>query len=87
MPRYMIFEKDRNFNYKFKGFSTATNVNKALRQRQGRGGGNYVKSNGIYIVIPANTFMNYQYNPSTKIVKSKGFKGGKSKETTWKRPK
>ena len=86
MTRYMIFEKTRSFDYKFKGFSTAKNPNAALRQRQGRGGGNYVKSNGIYIVIPVKKFMSNQYNPTTKMVKSKAGKGS-YKTTTWKRPK
>jgi hypothetical protein len=82
----MIFEKTRAFDYKFKGFSTAKNVNAALRQRQGKGAGNYVKSNGIYIVIPAKRFMSNQYNPTTKMVISKAGTG-KFRTTTWKRPK
>lgn len=87
MPRYMIFEKDKNFKYKFKGFSTAPNRNKALQQRQGKGAGLFVKSTGIYIVIPDRQFMNNQVNPTTKVVKSKKLKGFKFKETNWKRPR
>jgi hypothetical protein len=66
----MIFEKTRNFNYKFIGSSSGKNGNEAIKRAKMRGVA-YIKSTGIYITIPASQFTKYQLNP----VKTKGKMG------------
>jgi hypothetical protein len=88
MARYLIFEKTRTYNYKFKGSSSGTNGDKAIKNMKMRG--TTISTKGIYIAIPTSQFMKYQLNPTTKRKVKKGKKTGikmSSFETTWKRPK
>ena len=57
MPRYLIFEKTRTYDYKFKGSSSGTKIS----------------TKGIYIAIPTTQFMKYQLNPTStkRMVKGK----------------
>ena len=69
MTRYMIFEKTRDFKYKFIGTSTGTTGNDAIKRAKARSV--YISSSRIYIAIPSSQFMKYQLNP----VKTKGKRG------------
>jgi len=84
MARYHIFEKTRNFDYKYKGTSTGNNPNEALNRRLS-GDPRYpslrIKRKGIYVCIPDSQFTKkYQVNPSTT---GKGM----NRKTVWKRPR
>ena len=48
MPRYMIFEKTRNYDYKFKGSKEASNGNKAIQLLRS-GNPRSISNKGIYI--------------------------------------
>ena len=86
MARYLIFEKTRSFDYKFKGSSSATNGDKAIKNIQNRISSK-ISNKGIYIAIPTTQFMKYQLNPTTKDYGVWGsVKGGRGKITTWNKP-
>jgi len=81
MPRYIIFEKTRNFEYKDKGRAegkTGADAIKNLKKRS------YINTKSPYIAIPTNVFGKYQYNPTSKTIK---VLGKNSKTTIWKKPK
>ena len=80
MPRYIIFEKDRSFEYPFRDFATGKSPNDALQNRIKRGGYPKIYPNRIYMIVPVKSFMKFQYNPKT-------IGRGKDKKTTWKRPR
>jgi hypothetical protein len=86
MARYLIFEKTKSYDYKFKGSSTGTNGDKAIKNMKMRGTTIGIKS--IFIAIPSTQFMKYQLNPTTKDYGVWGsVKGKRGKITTWKKPK
>ena len=69
MARYMIFEKTKNFQYKFKGTAEAGSGNQAIKKMKARG--HVIRSTSPYIAIPVSQFMKYQLNPT----KTKGKRG------------
>ena len=73
MARYLIFEKTRTYDYKFKGSSSATNGDKAIKN---------MKMKGTTI---STQFMKYQLNPKTEKKMVKGILVGRI--TTWKKPR
>lgn len=83
MARYLIFEKTKSYNYKFKGSSSGANGDKAIKSMKMRG--TAISTKGIYIAIPTSQFMKYQLNPSSKKRMLKGKQAGII--TTWKRPR
>lgn len=83
MARYLIFEKTRQYNYKFKGSSSGTNGDKAIKNMKMIG--TPISTKGIYIAIPKSQFMKYQLNPTSKKRMVRGKQAGII--TTWKRPK
>lgn len=81
MARYLIFEKTRSYDYKFKGSSSGTNGNKAINNLRKNV---RLNTKGIYIAIPTSQYMKYQLNPTFK----KSIRNGvKVSIVTWKRPK
>ena len=74
MARYFIFEKTKNFSYKFKGYKEASSGNLAIKKLKSIG--TPISSKGIFIAIPSNQFMKYQLNPKT-------VKGKMGMKTTW----
>ena len=83
MARYLIFEKTRSYDYKFKGSSSATNGDKAIKNMKMKG--TTISTKGIYIAIPTTQFMKYQLNPKTEKKMVKGILVGRI--TTWKKPR
>lgn len=81
MARYLIFEKTKSFDYKFKGSSSGTNGDKAIKKLKARLSRMAISTQRIYIAIPTSQFMKYQLNPKQKWIVGKGL------VTTWKRPK
>ena len=71
MARYLIFEKTRTYDYKFKGSSTGVNGNKAILNLRMR---STLSNKSPFIAIPSSQFMKYQLNPTTKPVVVKGVK-------------
>lgn len=69
MARYMMFEKTKNFDYKFRGTTEATNGNLAIKKARAKGF--TISSKSIIIAIPSSQFMKYQMNPK----KTKGKRG------------
>jgi hypothetical protein len=69
MARYMLFEKTRSFDYKFRGTVEASNGNMAIKKARGKGF--TISSKAIIIAIPSSQFMKYQMNPK----KTKGKMG------------
>ena len=63
MARYMIFEKTKNFNYKFKGTSSATSPSMAIKKMKARG--IPISGKASFIAIPVTQFMKHQVNPKT----------------------
>jgi len=89
MARYMIFEKTRSFQYKFKGSAEGKNGNDAIQKLRMR---SRLSVTSPYIAIPTNSFMKYQLNPKSIKVKidSKGKVakvGRSSSKTVWKKPR
>ena len=70
MARYLVFEKTRSYDYKFKGSSSGTNGDKAIKNMKMRG--TTISTKGIYIAIPTTQFMKYQLNPTSKKRMVKG---------------
>ena len=72
MARYLIFEKTKSFDYKFKGSSSGTNGDKAIKKLKARLSSIAISTQRIYIAIPTSQFMKYQLNPifiySIKII-------------------
>ena len=83
MARYLIFEKTKAYNYKFKGSSSGNGGNKAIINMKMRG--TTISNKGIYIAIPTSQFMKYQLNPTSKKRMVRGKQAGII--TTWKKPK
>lgn len=81
MNRYMIFEKTKRFDYKFKDFAFGKTGGDAIQNLRKR---NYVNTKSPYIAIPVKTFMKYQFNPTIKSIK---VLGKNSKKTIWKKAK
>jgi hypothetical protein len=81
MARYMIFEKTRSFQYKFKGSAEGKNGNDAIQKLRGR---SRLSIKSPYIAIPTKSFMKYQLNPTTKKIK---VMGKTTTKTHWKRPR
>ena len=77
MARYMVFEKTRNYNYKFKGTSSGTSPSMAIKKMKARG--TPISSKSIFIAVPIGQFMKYQVNPKTT-------KGKMGTVTTWAKP-
>ena len=82
MARYLIFEKTKSYDYKFKGSSTGTNGNKAILSLKMR---TNLNKKSPYIAVPTTQFMKYQLNPTSTKRMVKGKQAGII--TTWKRPR
>tara|TARA_R110000823_G_C15790573_1_gene486086 strand:+ start:41 stop:307 length:267 start_codon:yes stop_codon:yes gene_type:complete len=88
MPRYLIFEKTRTYDYKFKGSSSGANGDKAIKSMKMRG--TTISNRGIYIAVPTTQFMKYQLNPILTKKVTRGKKTGikmTDNTITWKKPK
>jgi len=83
MARYLIFEKTRSYDYKFKGSSSATNGDKAIKNLRQRISSK-ISTKAIFIAVPTTQFMKYQLNPTSEKVVVKGVKVNR---ITWKKPK
>ena len=81
MARYLVFEKTRQYDYKFKGSSSGTNGNKAILNLRKNV---RLNNKGIYIAIPTSQYMKYQLNPKSEKVVVRGVKVNR---ITWKKPR
>ena len=81
MTRYMIFEKTKRFDYKFKDFAFGKTGGDAIQNLRKR---SFINTKSPYIAIPVKTFMKYQNNPMAKTIK---VMGKKEKKIVWKKPK
>ena len=81
MARYLVFEKTKSYDYKFKGSSSGTNGNKAILNLRKNV---RLNNKGIYIAIPTSQYMKYQLNPKSEKVVVRGVKVNR---ITWKKPR
>ena len=81
MPRYIIFEKTKRFDYKFKDFAFGKTGGDAIQNLRKR---SPVNTKSPHIALPVKTFMKYQFNPTSKTIK---VLGKNTKTTIWKKPK
>jgi hypothetical protein len=79
--RYLIFEKTSYYDYKFKGEGNGATGAEAIVDLKKR---SRLKNTSPHIAIPSNSFMKYQYNPSSKTIK---VMGKKEKKIVWKKTK
>jgi len=77
MARYLIFEKTKSYDYKFKGSSTGATGNKAILNLKMR---TNLNKKSPYIAVPTTQFMKYQLNPKDQNINGR-------KSTIWKKPK